>query len=205
MRSVLIRRFEISGQFTLLFNALFWTVLAATGILSGSASRANVEPTHLSIGFHFAFGFVLAVRLSAYILFAKSTFNECPLRFSEPIARSSLTQMFGRLSEQDIQSTAEVGRRSSPRPLQRRPAYCLRRSYFLEHSFACFRFCFVRIALTVGLTDWRYAFTRALSVLPVCCLLHIFRWRFCRDRAQSHVVVSGKSFFGKTRSMSPLG
>lgn len=86
MRSVLIRRFEISGQFTLLFNALFWTVLAATGILSGSASRANVEPTHLSIGVHFAFGFVLAVRLSAYILFAKSTFNECPLRFSEPIA-----------------------------------------------------------------------------------------------------------------------
>lgn len=87
MRSVLIRRFEISGQFMLLFNALFWTVLAATGILSGSASRANVEPTHLSIGVHFAFGFVLAVRLSAYILFAKSTFNECPLRFSEPIAR----------------------------------------------------------------------------------------------------------------------
>ncbi len=25
-------------------------VLAATGILIGSASRANVEPTHLSIG-----------------------------------------------------------------------------------------------------------------------------------------------------------
>ena len=87
MRSVLIRRFEISGQFTLLFNALFWTVLAATGILSGSASRANVEPAHLLIGVHFAFGFVLAVLLSAYILFAKSTFNECPLRFSEPIAR----------------------------------------------------------------------------------------------------------------------
>ena len=86
MRSVLIRRFEISGQFTLLFNALFWTVLAATGILSGSASRANVEPAHLSIGVHFAFGFVLAVLLSAYILFA-TTFNECPLRFSEPIAR----------------------------------------------------------------------------------------------------------------------
>lgn len=87
MRSVLIRRFEISGQFTLLFNALFWTVLAATGILIGSASRANGEPTHFSIGVHFAFGFVLAVRLSAYILFAKSTFNECPLRFSEPIVR----------------------------------------------------------------------------------------------------------------------
>ena len=86
MRSVLIRRFEISDQLTHLFNALFWAVLAATGILIGSASRANVEPTHLSIGVHFAFGFVLAVRLSAYILFAKSTFNECPLRFSEPIA-----------------------------------------------------------------------------------------------------------------------
>lgn len=115
--------------------------------------------------------------------------------------------MFGRLSEQDIQSTAEVGRRSSPRPLQRRPAYCLRRSYFLEHSFACFRFCFVRIALTVGLTDWRYAFTRALSVLPVCCLQHIFRWRFCQDRAQSHVE-SGQRLFDRTGSHEarrPLG
>lgn len=50
MRSVLIRRFEISDQLTHLFNALFWAVLAATGILIGSASRANVEPTHLSIG-----------------------------------------------------------------------------------------------------------------------------------------------------------
>lgn len=87
MRSVLIRRFEISDPLTPLFNALFWTVLAATGILSGPASRANVEPAHLSIGVHFAFGFVLAVLLSAYILFAKSTFNECPLRFSEPISR----------------------------------------------------------------------------------------------------------------------
>ena len=75
MRSVLIRRFEISDQFTLLFNALFWTVLAATGILIGTASRANVEPTHLSIGVHFAFGFALAVLLSAYILFAKSRFQ----------------------------------------------------------------------------------------------------------------------------------
>ena len=75
MRSVLIRRFEISGQFTLLFNALFWTVLAATGILSGSASRANVEPAHLSIGVHFAFGFALAILLSAYILGAKSRFQ----------------------------------------------------------------------------------------------------------------------------------
>ncbi len=52
MRSVLIRRFEISDQLTHLFNALFWAVLAATGILIGSASRANVEPTHLSIGVH---------------------------------------------------------------------------------------------------------------------------------------------------------
>lgn len=42
MRSVLIRRFEISDQLTHLFNALFWAVLAATGILIGSASRANV-------------------------------------------------------------------------------------------------------------------------------------------------------------------
>lgn len=33
MRSVLIRRFEISDQLTHLFNALFWAVLAATGIL----------------------------------------------------------------------------------------------------------------------------------------------------------------------------
>ena len=75
MRSVLIRRFEISDQLTHLFNALFWAVLAATGILIGSASRANVEPTHLSIGLHFAFGFALAVLLSAYILFAKSRWN----------------------------------------------------------------------------------------------------------------------------------
>ena len=75
MRSVLIRRFEISDQLTHLFNALFWAVLAATGILIGSASRANVEPTHLSIGVHFAFGFALAVLLSAYILFAKSRFQ----------------------------------------------------------------------------------------------------------------------------------
>ena len=52
MRSVLIRRFELSDQLTHLFNALFWAVLAATGILIGSASRANVEPTHLSIGVH---------------------------------------------------------------------------------------------------------------------------------------------------------
>ena len=29
MRSVLIRRFEISDQLTHLFNALFWAVLAA--------------------------------------------------------------------------------------------------------------------------------------------------------------------------------
>ena len=75
MRSVLIRRFEISDQLTHLFNALFWAVLAATGILIGSASRANVEPTHLSIGLHFAFGFALAVLLSAYILFVKSRFQ----------------------------------------------------------------------------------------------------------------------------------
>lgn len=75
MRSVLIRRFEISDQLTHLFNALFWAVLAATGILIGSASRANVEPTHLSIGVHFAFGFALAVLLSAYILFAKSRYQ----------------------------------------------------------------------------------------------------------------------------------
>ena len=75
MRSVLIRRFEISDQLTHLFNALFWAVLAATGILIGSASRANIEPTHLSIGLHFAFGFALAVLLSAYVLFAKSRFQ----------------------------------------------------------------------------------------------------------------------------------
>ncbi len=75
MRSVLIRRFEISDQLTHLFNALFWAVLAATGILIGSASRANVEPTHLSIRVHFAFGFALAVLLSAYILGAKSRFQ----------------------------------------------------------------------------------------------------------------------------------
>ena len=75
MRSVLIRRFEISDQLTHLFNALFWAVLAATGILIGSASRANLEPTHLSIGVHFTFGFALAVLLSAYILFAKSRYQ----------------------------------------------------------------------------------------------------------------------------------
>lgn len=55
------------------------------------------------------------------------------------------------------------------------------------------------------LTDWRYAFTRALSVLPVCCLQHIFRWRFCQDRAQSHVVVSGKSFFWQNKKHVALG
>lgn len=87
MRSVLIRRFEISDQLTHLFNALFWAVLAATGILIGSASRANVEPTHLSIGVHFAFGFALAVLLSAYILFAKSRFQRMLSKFSEPIVR----------------------------------------------------------------------------------------------------------------------
>lgn len=43
MRSVLVRRFELSDQLTHLFNALFWAVLAATGILIGSASRANLE------------------------------------------------------------------------------------------------------------------------------------------------------------------
>lgn len=75
MRSVLVRRFEISDQLTHLFNALFWAVLAATGILIGSASRANGEPTHFSIGVHFAFGFALAILLSAYILGAKSRFQ----------------------------------------------------------------------------------------------------------------------------------
>lgn len=75
MRSVLIRRFEISDQLTHLFNALFWAVLAATGILIGSASRANGEPTHFLIGVHFAFGFALAILLSAYILGAKSRFQ----------------------------------------------------------------------------------------------------------------------------------
>ena len=75
MRSVLIRRFEISDQLTHLFNALFRAVLAATGILIGSASRANGEPTHFSIGVHFAFGFALAILLSAYILGAKSRFQ----------------------------------------------------------------------------------------------------------------------------------
>lgn len=87
MRSVLIRRFEISDQLTHLFNALFRAVLAATGILIGSASRANGEPTHFSIGVHFAFGFALAVLLSAYIFFAKSAFKECSLKFSEQIVR----------------------------------------------------------------------------------------------------------------------
>lgn len=87
MRSVLIRRFEISDQLTHLFNALFWAVLAATGILIGSASRANVEPTHLSIGVHFAFGFALAVLLSAYVLLQNPAFKECFLKFSEPIVR----------------------------------------------------------------------------------------------------------------------
>lgn len=43
MRSVLIRRFELSDQLTHLFNALFWAVLAATGILIGSASRATLS------------------------------------------------------------------------------------------------------------------------------------------------------------------
>lgn len=71
MRSVLIRRFEISDQLTHLFNALFWAVLAATGILIGSASRANVEPTHLSIGVHFAFGFALAVHFERLRPFCK--------------------------------------------------------------------------------------------------------------------------------------
>lgn len=212
MRSVLIRRFEISGQFTLLFNGLFWTVLATTGILSGSASRANVEPAHLSIGVHFAFGFVLAVLLSAYILFAKSTFNECPLRFSEPIARFLLDSNVWSV----IRARYSIDRRSRaaflPRSLQRRPAHCLRRSYFSEYSFARFRLCFVRTAPTAGGTEQclpigvMRPFRRFRSCLSAaCCLLHIFRWRFCRDRAQSHVVVSGKSFFGKTRSMSPLG
>lgn len=62
-------------------------VLAATGILIGSASRANGEPTHFSIGVHFAFGFALAILLSAYILGAKSRFQRMLFEISEPIVR----------------------------------------------------------------------------------------------------------------------
>ena len=71
--------------------------------------------------------------------------------------------MFGRVSKQDIESTAEAGQRSSPRPLQRRPAHCLLRSYFSEYSFARFRLCFVRTASTAGGTE---------QCLPIGVMVH---------------------------------
>lgn len=170
MRSILIRRFEISDQLTHLFNALFWAVLAATGILIGSASRANVEPTHLSIGFHFAFGFALAVLLSAYVLFAKSRFQRMLFEIFRTDRPFLAWQMFRRVSRQDIESTAEAGQRSSSRPLQRRSAHCLRRSYFSEYSFARFRFCFVRTAPTAGGTE---------QCLPIGVMRSFRRFRSC--------------------------
>lgn len=171
MRSVLIRRFELSNQLTHLFNALFWAVLAATGILIGSASRANLEPTHLSIGVHFAFGFALAVLLSAYILFAKSRFQRMLFeifRTDRPFL--AWLKCLGGYSRQDIESTAEAGQRSSSRPLQRRPAHCLRRSYFSEYSFARFRLCFVRTAPTAGDTE---------QCLPIGVMRPFRRFRSC--------------------------
>jgi len=82
--------------------------------------------------------------------------------------------MFGRLSEQDIESAAEVGRRSSPRSLQRRPAHCLRRSYFSEYSFARFRLCFVRTAPTAGGTE---------QCLPIGVMRPFRRFRSCLSAA----------------------
>ncbi|HJA17842.1 MAG TPA: cytochrome b/b6 domain-containing protein [Candidatus Duodenibacillus intestinigallinarum] len=210
MRSVLIRRFEISDQLTHLFNALFWVVLAATCILIGTASRANVEPTHLSIGVHFAFGFALAVLLSAYILFAKSRFQRMLFeifRTDRPFL-AWLKCLGGYPSKilnrpQKSSSVPPQGRYNTGQRIAY-GALIFLNILLLASGFA-FSHCTNRRRYRAVLTDWRYASIPALSVLPVCCLLHIFRWRFCRDRAQSHVVVSGKSFFGKTRSMSPLG
>lgn len=189
MRSVLIRRFEISDQLTHLFNALFWAVLAATGILIGSASRANGEPTHFSIGVHFAFGFALAILLSAYILGAKSRFQRMLFeifRTDRPFL--AWLKCWGGYPSKILNRP----QKSSSVPPQGRYNAGQRIAYgaliflnilLLTSGFAllCLH-CTNRRRYRAVLTDWRYASIPALSVLPVCCLQHIFRWRFCQDR-----------------------
>lgn len=209
MRSVLIRRFEISDQLTHLFNALFWAVLAATGILIGSASRANDEPTHLSIGVHFAFGFALAVLLSAYILFAKSRFQRMLFeifRTDRPFL--AWLKCLGGYPSKILNRP----QKSSSVPPQGRYNAGQRRSYFSEYSFARFRFCFVRTAPTAGGTE---------QCLPIGVMRPFWRFRSCLFAAcstysdgvfvktvtQSHVE-SGQRLFDRTGSHEarrPLG
>lgn len=171
MRSVLIRRFEISDQLTHLFNALFWAVLAATGILIGSASRANVEPTHLSIGLHFAFGFALAVLLSAYILFAKSRFQRMLFEvFRTDRPYLAWLKCLGGYPDKILNRPQKPG----SVPPQGRYNAGQRIAYgaliFSEYSFARFRFCFVRTAPTAGGTE---------QCLPIGVMRPFRRFRSC--------------------------
>lgn len=171
MRSVLIRRFEISDQLTHLFNALFWAVLAATGILIGSASRANVEPTHLSIGLHFAFGFALAVLLSAYILFAKSRFQRMLFEvFRTDRPYLAWLKCLGGYPDKILNRPQKPG----SVPPQGRYNAGQRIAYgaliFSEYSFARFRFCFVRTAPTAGGTE---------QCLPIGVMRSFRRFRSC--------------------------
>lgn len=186
MRSVLIRRFELSDQLTHLFNALLWAVLAATGILIGSASRANLEPTHLSIGVHFAFGFALAVLLSAYILFAKSRFQRMLFeifRTDRPFLAwlkclggypSKILNRPQKPGSVPPQGRYNAGQRIAYGALIFLNIFCSLPALLCSH-------CTNRRRYRAVLTDWRYASIPALSVLPVCCLQHTFRWRFCQD------------------------
>lgn len=167
MRSVLIRRFEISDQLTHLFNALFWAVLAATGILIGSASRANIEPTHLSIGLHFAFGFALAVLLSAYILFAKSRFQRMlfeVFRTDRPFL--AWLKCLGGYPDKILNRPQKPG----SVPPQGRYNAGQRIAYGALYSFARFRFCFIRTAPTAGGTE---------QCLPIGVMRSFRRFRFC--------------------------
>ena len=172
MRSVLIRRFEISDQLTHLFNALFWAVIAATGILIGSASRANVEPTHLSIGVHFAFGFALAVLLSAYILFAKSRYQ----RKLFEIFRTDrpFLAWLKCLGGDPSKILLNRPQKSSSVPPQGRYNAGQRIAYgaliLLNIFFARFRFCFVRTAPTAGGTE---------QCLPIGVMRSFRRFRSC--------------------------
>lgn len=55
------------------------------------------------------------------------------------------------------------------------------------------------------LTDWRYASIPALSVLPVCCLQHTFRWRFCQDHHSKPCCCLWEEFFWQNKKHVALG
>ena len=124
----------------------------------------TLRPTHLSIGVHFAFGFALAVLLSAYILFAKSRFQRMLFeifRTDRPFL-AWLKCLDGYPSKilnrpQKPGSVPPQGRYNAGQ----RIAYCA--LIFSEYSFARFRRCFVRTASTAGGTE---------QCLPIGVMVH---------------------------------